>query len=139
MDQHRLPDPLGPSQQPDQALGRQRTQTVVPDLSSLNLRAARGAQGAQGAQVRSHTLLDAVTEDELKAIVAKLVEMAKGGDLPAMKEVLDRTLGKPPAAVTLDVSAHDDVCGILLDEDWYGNAGRLSANAPVSGQDGPCE
>ena len=84
-------------------------------------------------------LLDAVTDDDLRAIVSKLVEMAKGGDLPAMKEVLDRTLGKPPAAVTLDVSAHDDVCGILLDEDWYGNAGRLSANAPVSGQDGPCE
>ena len=77
-------------------------------------------------------LLDAVTDDDLQAIVSKLVEMAKGGDLRAMKEVLDRTLGKSPAAVWLDVSAHDDVCGILLDEDWYGNADRLSAQAPSS-------
>ena len=66
----------------------------------------------------------------MRAIAAKLVEMAKGGDLRAMKEVLDRTLGKPPAAVSLNVSTeghqHAGSVRVVQDEDWYGNASRLS-------------
>ena len=53
--------------------------------------------GRRVAQLRA-VLLDAVSDDDLQAIVTKLVEMAKGGDLRAMKEVLDRTLGKPQEA-----------------------------------------
>ena len=39
-------------------------------------------------------LLEAVTPDDLKAVVVKLIELAKGGDLAAMKMLLDRTCGK---------------------------------------------
>ena len=39
-------------------------------------------------------LLEAVGEDDLKAIVAAMVERAKGGDLAAAREVLDRCVGK---------------------------------------------
>ena len=44
-------------------------------------------------------LLDAVTDDDLRAVIAKLVEMAKGGDLAAIRELLDRMIGKPVAGV----------------------------------------
>lgn len=40
-----------------------------------------------------HALLDAITEEDLGAIVAKLLEMAKAGNMAAIREVLDRTLG----------------------------------------------
>lgn len=49
-------------------------------------------------QLRS-LLLDAVTDDDFRAVVAKLVQAAKVGDLPSIKELLDRLLGKPPSAV----------------------------------------
>ena len=55
-------------------------------------------------------LLGAVTDDDLKAIVNKLVSMAKAGNLAAMKEVRDRTLGKPLAAVAIDVGVACDSC-----------------------------
>jgi hypothetical protein len=48
-------------------------------------------------------LLDAVTFDDLRAVVAKLVEMAKAGDLAAIRELLDRTLGKSIADVNVDI------------------------------------
>ena len=37
----------------------------------------------------------------MKEIVYKLVSMAKQGDIAAVKELLDRTLGKPVTAVEL--------------------------------------
>ena len=40
-------------------------------------------------------LLEAVTEEDIRAIVAKLVEQARAGDLYAAREVLLRTLGRP--------------------------------------------
>ena len=39
-------------------------------------------------------LLEAVSEDDLRAIVAAMIEKAKGGDLAAAREVLDRCVGK---------------------------------------------
>src|SRR5689334_20040804 len=45
------------------------------------------------AQLRS-ALLETVTPEDMRTIVLKLVEMAKGGDLPAIRELLERTLGK---------------------------------------------
>ena len=42
-------------------------------------------------------LLDAVSEDDLRMIVMKLVSEAKGGSIQAAHEVLDRVLGKPEA------------------------------------------
>lgn len=52
------------------------------------------------AQLRA-ALLDILTEDDLTAIVCKLIELAKGGDLAAIRELFDRTLGKA-VAVTDD-------------------------------------
>ena len=49
-------------------------------------------------------LLDAVTEVDLRQVVAKLVKLAKGGDLAAVRELFDRLFGKSPAAVALDVT-----------------------------------
>ena len=39
-------------------------------------------------------MLNAVSEEDIKAIVLNLVSMAKSGDLAAMKLLLDRTVGK---------------------------------------------
>ena len=44
-------------------------------------------------------LLSAVTPEDVKEIVYKLVSMAKQGDIAAIKELLDRTIGKPVTAV----------------------------------------
>ena len=49
---------------------------------------------AQVARLRAE-MLNAVTPDDMRAIVSRLVELAKGGDVRAIKEVLDRTLGRP--------------------------------------------
>ncbi len=40
-------------------------------------------------------LIAAVSEDDIRAIVAGLVTQAKGGSVPAAKELLERVLGKP--------------------------------------------
>ncbi len=48
----------------------------------------------QVAKLRS-ALLNAVTEEDMDAIVRKLVEQAKEGDIHAAKEVILRTLGRP--------------------------------------------
>ena len=40
-------------------------------------------------------MLNVVTEGDMRAVVGKLVEMAKGGDVAAVKLLLDRTVGKP--------------------------------------------
>ena len=44
-------------------------------------------------------LLNAVTPEYVKEIIYKIVSMAKQGDIAAIKELLDRSLGKPVAAV----------------------------------------
>jgi hypothetical protein len=43
-------------------------------------------------------LLDAVTPEDLQAMVAALVREAKAGSVPAAREVIDRLLGPPVAA-----------------------------------------
>ena len=50
-------------------------------------------QASQVAKLRS-AMLAAVGDDDITSIVAKLVELAKEGSIPAAKEVLDRCLGK---------------------------------------------
>lgn len=39
-------------------------------------------------------MLGAVTDDDMEAIVSKLIALARSGNVPAAKEVLDRTLGR---------------------------------------------
>ena len=58
---------------------------------------------AQVARLRS-AMLSAVTEDDVKAVVGKLVALAKGGDVPAIKLLFDRVLGKVVAIEELPVS-----------------------------------
>lgn len=43
-------------------------------------------------------LMAAVRPGDVTAIVGKLVELAKAGDVRAIREVLDRTLGRPVEA-----------------------------------------
>jgi len=40
-------------------------------------------------------MLNAVTEEDMRTILGKLVELARSGNVQAAKEVLDRCLGKP--------------------------------------------
>lgn len=61
----------------------------------------KGGPGA-GSLARKTTalraaLLEAVTAEDIKAIVEKLVEDAKAGSIQAAHEILDRCLGKPEA------------------------------------------
>ena len=64
-------------------------------------RFAKGNPGGTGnphaqkvAALRS-AMLNAVTEDDVEAIIRRLVQDARAGDLYAAREVLLRTLGKP--------------------------------------------
>lgn len=47
----------------------------------------------QVARLRA-VMLEAVTPDEMRSVVGKLIELAKGGDLKAIDLLLTRTLGK---------------------------------------------
>ena len=47
-------------------------------------------------------MLAAVSDKEMKAVVKKLVELAKSGNVPAAREVLDRCLGRPVEADLLE-------------------------------------
>jgi len=47
-------------------------------------------------------LLDAVTPEDFATIVANLVEQAKAGDLAAVKELFNRTLGTAVPSDVLD-------------------------------------
>ena len=53
------------------------------------------------ARIRS-LILEAVSDDDLKDIVQALVEKAKGGDVIAVRELLNRLVGRPTDAVDLD-------------------------------------
>lgn len=55
----------------------------------------RGNPTAKHAQRLRQLFVTAVTEDDVRAIVAKLVELAKGGDIQAANLLLTRALGKP--------------------------------------------
>ena len=67
-------------------------------------RFGRGNAGGPGnpyarqvAELRA-AIMRAVSAADIEAIVAKLVEQAKDGNLPAARELFERTLGKPVEA-----------------------------------------
>ena len=47
-------------------------------------------------------MLASVSEQDMTAIISRLVQLAKDGDVRAIKEVLDRTRGKPVEADLLE-------------------------------------
>jgi uncharacterized protein YjcR len=78
--------------------------TKPPELGRrADGRFAKGNVGGPGNPNAAHVarlrkaLFEAVTEDDLKAIIQKMVEKAKEGDIAAAKEVIERLLGKPVA------------------------------------------
>lgn len=62
-------------------------------------------------------MLAAVSEDDMRAVVLKLVEMAIGGDLKAIDLLLTRTLGKADSGplVAVQMNQQADGTGELLD------------------------
>jgi hypothetical protein len=58
-----------------------------------------GGPGDAPALAKSHqlraALLSAVTPEDIREVAAKLLESAKGGSLPAIRELLNRCIGKP--------------------------------------------
>lgn len=80
--------------------------TDTPSPNGDNGRDTRGrfASGNSGGPGNPHAkhigrlrsaLLSAVTENDMQAVISKLVEMAKAGNVSAIREVFNRTLGKP--------------------------------------------
>ena len=47
-------------------------------------------------------MLEAVSDEDMRTIVGKLVALARSGNVPAAKEVLDRCLGKVQEADLLE-------------------------------------
>jgi len=41
-------------------------------------------------------MLEAVSEQEMKKVILKLIALAKAGNVAAIKELLDRAVGKAP-------------------------------------------
>jgi len=71
---------------------------------------------AKGADKRKNeyrdALRDAVSMDDFKAVIEKLVEKAKDGDIRATQELLNRILGKPDQSI--DVTSEG--AGIVVPE-----------------------
>jgi hypothetical protein len=65
----------------------------------------------RAAEIRT-AMMDAVSDDDLRAIVRALVKKAKRGDTVAAREVLDRLIGKSLAAVQCEVVTVDDRRGM---------------------------
>lgn len=62
--------------------------------------AARGNPVAKKAQLLRVGLMRAVSSGDLRAVIRKLVDLAKSGDVAASRLLLDRVLG-PPVEVDL--------------------------------------
>lgn len=54
----------------------------------------KGAPLAARANQLRAALFAAVTEDDIRAIAKKMIELARSGDVQAGREILDRTIGK---------------------------------------------
>ena len=68
-------------------------------------RFTKGNKCGRGRKVTElrRALLAAVTPDDMAAVAARLVEMARGGDLDAAALLLDRILGKPMTAAETEL------------------------------------
>ena len=108
----------------------------VPDGHDAKGRFAAGNKLGQGnphasqvSRLRS-TMLNSVTQKDLKAVVTKLVSMAKEGDLRAIQLLFDRVFGR--AVTTLEVGEERDLDGtsanilVIETDDWYGTPRRAT-------------
>jgi len=87
--------------------------TNQPSTNESNGRDIHGrfAKGNRGGPGNPHAkqvsllrsaLLKAVSPEDVQQVMSKLIELAKAGDVRAIKEILDRTLGKPLEADLLE-------------------------------------
>jgi hypothetical protein len=91
------------------------TPKANPDGREPNGHFAKGNPGGPGnpyarqvAQMRVRAL-DRVSGDDVEAILGKMVELAKAGDVPAARLVLQHTLGRPVASAHPDRLDQDEV------------------------------
>ena len=103
----------------------------------------RGNPVARHAQRLRQLFVTAVSEDDIKAIVTKLVELAKAGDIQAANLLLTRALGKPSTADTSlpidnepitsvdQVKTLDDAREYLIHQNPEIDAGFLEQKAQV--------
>lgn len=61
-------------------------------------RAGKGNPHARRVAALRSALLDAVSEDDMREVIAKVVEQAKEGDVTAARVLFERVLGKPTEA-----------------------------------------
>ena len=85
-------------------------------------RFAKGNVGGPGnpharhvGQLRS-ALLAAVTSEDIEAVVRKLIELAKNGNIQAAKEILDRCVGKPDIGTAGELETTPVRIALVLDE-----------------------
>jgi hypothetical protein len=98
-----------------------------PEQREANGRFAKGNPGGPGnpyarqvARMRVRAL-DSVSGDDVEAILSKMVQLAKQGDVPAARLVLQYTLGRPVASAHPDRLDRDEV------EAFQANAMRRDA------------
>lgn len=65
-------------------------------------------QAGAVARLRS-AMLGSVTEDDMRAIIEKLIEQALEGNVMAIREVLDRTIGKAKPAAEEETGGPVDI------------------------------
>ena len=70
-----------------------------------------GSPHAERASEWRTALVETVTEDDLRVVIGKLVENARAGERWAVRELLDRCLGKAiqPIAAAIDVPGSEHV------------------------------
>jgi len=79
-------------------------------------------------QIRQ-SLLAAVTPEDIQAIIRKLIERAKGGDVVAARELLQRAIGNAAEGEMVDrLDLLEDAIGFLLQQIQSGNAPYLGQN-----------
>jgi hypothetical protein len=69
------------------------------------------------AQQLRNSLLQTVTEDDLISITKTLISMARNGNLVAIREVLDRALGKPTASIEVTAGEAREQIEDMTDEE----------------------
>ena len=85
-------------------------------------------QAKRAAELRA-VLFKAVTDGDLEAVIAKMIDQARDGDAAARKELLDRLWGKPAQAVELsgELNVRDPRLAGFTDDQLKDAIGALAA------------